>query len=369
MVSVCASAPNLCFRGMCVDSPSPFLCECQPGWTSDLTIFWMNDCSMPDYWMDVLGGVTLGGSLAVFVYGLLLLREPRKGAVRKVLERVVAMQLFGAAAAVTVLVEQRVGPTFLLFMALSTSLMTWSGAIFIREFLRVATKSLQVTIPQQKLLTLLLRTFPLLGGGPFFLGAFGGYATQGDPAAYNLVICIMLFISPILQIVSAPILVISTTNLINLVKTVKSSRPKAASSGAVQKQEELMAQLVKFRALWGLGAPLTCQKPHRQHERVVHVLVHAHHPHARRRLLVPGLAALFLGHHLYLGHAEHPGRRELFRVHAPPQAQHLVQKRGRGGGERDQVWHGARHGAGVFQRPARQRAAQVSARRRLHDGA
>jgi hypothetical protein len=249
MVSVCRDSPSLCFRGTCDNTAGQTLCRCEPGFTSDLTLFWMNDCSMPDYWYNVLGGVCIVGAALIIAYGLHISRPGNvKGSMKKVLNRVVAMQWFSIGAGVAVIVQQRVTPTFFLFMAFGTLLMTWSASTLMGEFLHVSSHSLNVEVPHAGVLRTTLLLFPVMGSGPFFVGAFGGYATQADPAQYNLVICAMLLLSPVFQLTAGPVLLLSINALIKVVQTVKRNRPEtAAASPAVEQQDRLLLHLISFR--------------------------------------------------------------------------------------------------------------------------
>ena len=203
---------------------------------------------MPVYWMDVLGGVSIGGSALVLCWGLRLCLMPFKGAVLTVLRGVVLMQLLGIASGVAILVQQQIGPVYLLLMAFSTCVMTGCGALFIGQFLKVQSKSLSIKLPNEELIMKTLNAFPILGGGPFFIGAFGGFATINNASQYNLVICAMLFVSPILQVVSAPILNRSTNSLIAVLESVNRQRPPTSANSSASKQEhELLLKLKAFR--------------------------------------------------------------------------------------------------------------------------
>jgi len=172
-VSVCDSRPQYCFHGVCV---------CDAGYVDDVTFFHVNDCNMPAFWMTLLGAVDVAGSALVLAWGLKLLASRPKGIVGQGLRAVLAMQVLGASAGVAILVQQRVGPVFLLLMTLATAIMTWVGALFIAQFFTLTTKSLNVALPHARAIELVLRAFPLLGGGPFAIGALGGFATETDPA-------------------------------------------------------------------------------------------------------------------------------------------------------------------------------------------
>ena len=177
-VAVCDSHPQYCFHGACQGA----VCVCDSGYVDDLTLFHVNDCNMPTFWMTLLGAVDIAGSAIVLAWGLKLLAGRPKGVVAKGLRAVLAMQVLGMAAGVAILVQQRIGPVFLLLMTLATAIMTWVGALFIAQFFTLTTKTLGVALPNALAIKLVLGAFPLLGGGPFAIGAFGGFATETDPA-------------------------------------------------------------------------------------------------------------------------------------------------------------------------------------------
>ena len=57
----------------------------------------------------------------------------------------------------------------------------------------------------------------------------------------------MLLVSPILQIVSAPVLVRSTNSLIALLRDTIAQRPASTATKAQQKQDQLLRTLTNFR--------------------------------------------------------------------------------------------------------------------------
>lgn len=237
-------------------------CACDAGWVHDTSLFWVNDCGMPSFWLTLCGAVSavgsalaLGAGHALFYGGwplvtigasrlscrcsrtessptahtdavetsaptsaaVLVSRAPAsrapaprrvaRGALRAALDRVMVQQLCNLASGVALIAQQAATPAFWIVVGVGVACLASAGGLVTREFLALAARSIRRELPHERVLGWLGPLFPALGAGPFLVGGLVGIVmhARGDALAYNRVMVAMLLACPALQLVALPV--------------------------------------------------------------------------------------------------------------------------------------------------------------------